>query len=198
MADDNYGFCPHCGMKVESDASFCPQCGSSLGNSSPTQSGPVYAQYTNTKTTGRSMVWIYLLLGLYTAFSLIGGLGSIASPDATVEALKTILGADGWAQFLSDYGMTTDQEYIDFMVKGGIVTLISGVFAAVSLLLVLMKRYNTLSVVACILASVSLFAIIPFCNSATLSDNIISSAFQCIIGLLVALLIYKRKSEFMD
>ena len=85
MVDDYYGFCPHCGENVKSDAVYCPGCGAVL------KQEVAQAQLYNAGATGKipmrgMFLFAFVMLIIYTVMELISASSSLMFNESMYDA----------------------------------------------------------------------------------------------------------------
>ena len=194
MVEGDFGFCQHCGAKVGQGTVICPYCGQCVTGSFTEVQDQSYIV-----NRGRSitLTWMCILILAYAVTSLIN-LTAVLSADTYISVYKSLCTESQWALILSSNGMTTDSEFAAYLVNIGIVASVSGALAFVSGVLVLLRRYHKVSVIFCVVASLVLFAIVLFSNGTNIVSNLLSAILQCLIGLMIARILYRCGPEFRD
>ena len=70
MVDENYGFCPHCGENLKSDAIYCPGCGAILNQEAAMASRHNVSGMGKSPMRGTFLV-AFVLLVMYAILELI-------------------------------------------------------------------------------------------------------------------------------
>ncbi|MDR2698727.1 MAG: zinc ribbon domain-containing protein [Candidatus Methanoplasma sp.] len=166
---ENSNFCSGCGAPLRDSDTFCASCGTTRGGSAnTTQYGnPKPKSHTLVVAAVLSIIWALIALGLGIYFTL------------WVDSLMDLINSTPeYLEILNEYGITTsDMSSVLYMI--GAVLIASGLFAAISAALCLMKKFYIVALIMCILASV-----------------LVITALVGIVGLIVAYLIYKGRDEF--
>lgn len=199
MLDENYGFCPHCGENLKSDAVYCPACGTVL-KSEAVQNNYAQSPYNNyggkSPMAGRFMI-AFIMLILYAIFNLVGSASMLTFNEATYDMLDQAF-IDVYGKTLSEYMLdfgieiTKDQFLSDMMVMG-VSGVISSILAGVSAFFCYKREKFKYAVGFCVLS-----AVVGFVGSvlAPVLAGAMSGIFGLLIGLLVAYLIYTSRSAF--
>lgn len=197
MTDENYGFCPHCGENLKSDAVYCPACGTVLNQEAANTQ--VNAYNTGNKSLKGKLLAAFVLLVVYALFSLIGA-GSFltfneASFEAMNEACVEIFGKT-FIDFMAEAGYTiTEESFLHEAFLLGITELVSAVLAGVSAFFCYSRKKHLLAVGFCVASSIVVL-ISGFLAPVLMS--IPGGIIQMLIGLLVAYLIFSSKAQFSD
>ena len=170
MSDDTY-FCTKCGSEMRGDMSFCPKCGQVVAGSEAEA-----RQVNEAKTYAResALMWIKFLLIIYAVPVIILGIFHICFADSNATELY-----NANTQIFIDKGISLEMLKSAFLTSG-IMALISGVCAGISLVCVARRKNWLVAFITCII-------------SAILSVWMIIGLF---IGLFVAWLIYDVKDTF--
>ena len=201
MSEDGFtGFCSKCGAKVHESADFCPECGNPVHGgtaAASTFSGSVVggSDSTDKKSAESRLMWVTVLTAIFAIFAIISGVYSVAGVDSMINMLKDTLGADGWVQFLSDMGVT-EAQFHDYILNSGYIMIVSGAIVAVTLALVVIRKYWMIAVATCALGSISCFFVLAVIPSSMVASGAFSAALQFVIGMIVTYLIYKSKVAF--
>lgn len=171
MDDNSSNFCISCGAPLRDSDTFCPTCGATVGQTGSTSGTPM-PSHTRSVWSSKlslkliilamlSIIWAVIIL--YLSLTIISNIDSIMNSvidrvgsdydQATIDSLRSVLTALGYMWFV-----------------GGILSLVTGI-------LVLFRKLHTITVVICIVAS-------------------ITSLPYGIIGFIVAYFIHKSKPEF--
>ncbi|MCL1979278.1 MAG: zinc ribbon domain-containing protein [Methanomassiliicoccaceae archaeon] len=172
--NDSPNFCTNCGAPLRDSDTFCNSCGAAknAGAARTPSSAQRYPEQKGNK------LMVFGLLSAIWAIAAIGlGLNYILSADAIASELDSY---EGIWEALYDAGITYDT-IVGWITIIGAVLVSSGVFAAVTALLCLIKRAYTVALIACILSSV-------------LGLVVLLGA----IGFVVAYFLSKEKNNFID
>jgi len=197
MDDDNYGFCPHCGENLRSDAVYCPACGTVLKQEA------VQNQYRPNYTTGRApmggmFMVAFILLVVYTIFELIGSGSLLTINESTYDALDQIM--------IESFGMTfteymydmvgielTKETFLKEVMIMGVSGVISAILAGVSAFFCYKREKFKYAVGFCVLASVVVFV---GSAMAPTMGGFFSGILNMVIGLAVAAMIRSSRGYF--
>ncbi len=171
MSDSLY--CSKCGAELRNDMSFCPKCGQVVAGSVAEEMKMNEAREYARES---AFMWIKFLLIIYAIPVIIVSIFNICSADLNATELynanKTICDERG----------LTIEILKNAILTSGILGLISGIGAGVSLVCVARRKNWIIAFISCII-------------SAILSVWMIIGLF---IGLFVAWLIYDVKDSFVD
>ncbi len=202
MTEENYGFCPSCGANLPEGSSFCPECGHNINapvQNSNSGAGVGYGTYGGSGMSSKLKVTA-ILVTIYAVFSILGAL-SLFTIEPMIDAYDEMMadsGGDSFEDLLKDLGYDmTEKEFIDMCRIMAVVDIISGALAGVGAFLCFKRTKKMVAVILIAVASVILFAGCAAPGGATAS-NILSVAFNVVIGLLMAYLVYTSPDEFTD
>lgn len=197
MTNDQKAFCTQCGATLEPDSVFCSECGNNVAEPDPIyNSGPdalnaglVYGSddIAKTKATGR-MMWIYILLIGYLLIGLI-----LAFTGILYDYFVGVIGSDpALIEIVESSGISYDYmvSLTDAMFTFGILTAVSVVLVAMSLILCIMKTKHMAAVILCAAGSLVLMG--------SYLSGIQDGIFLGFIGLLVTYFLYTTGPAFLD
>ncbi len=201
MLDENYGFCPHCGENLKSDAVYCPACGTVL-KSEAAQNNAAYYSYAGacyggkSPMAGRFMI-AFLMLVVYAIFNLVGSASMFMMNESTYDMMDQIFidtYGKTFSEYMLDFGLeiTKEQFLSDAMVMG-VSGVISSILAGIAAFFCYKREKFKYAVGFCILS-----AVVGFVGSALapVLAGAASGMFGLLIGLLVAYLIYSSRHNF--
>lgn len=197
MVDDNYGFCPHCGENVKSDAVYCPGCGAVLKQEA------AQAQLYNAGATGKTpmrgmFLFAFVMLIIYTVLELISASSSLmfneGMYDSFDKAFIDMFGM-GFVDYMREYlgVVITKEEFISNMLTVGISGMISAFLAGASAILCYKRVKFKFAVGCCVLS-----AIVVMIGSALapVVAGVATGIFNLVAGLIVAYMIFSSKRYF--
>jgi len=201
MTEENFGFCPSCGANLPEGSSFCPECGHNINAPVQNNSGTGVGYGTSGGSGMSSKLKVAaILVTIYAVISILGAL-SLFTIEPMIDAYDEMMadsGGESFEDMLKDLGYDmTEKEFIDMCRVMAVVDLISGALAGVGAFLCFKRTKKMVAVILIAVASVILFA---GCASpgAFSASNILSTAFNVVIGLLMAYLVYTSPDEFTD
>lgn len=196
--DDEIGFCPHCGFKLESESAYCPSCGSILREPDPQQ----YASSPNGAYVSNNMrgplLAAFVMLVLFSVMELIGAIGCLSFNSSTYDMMDQMFRETmdqsfvGFIQEMFNVTITKEQ-IISQMFAMGLISLLTGAATVFTAVLCYKRTKHMVAVGACILATV-----LVFCTGfvAPMFGGPMGYIFNVIIGVIVALMIYVSKEQF--
>ncbi|MDR1404239.1 MAG: zinc ribbon domain-containing protein [Candidatus Methanoplasma sp.] len=170
--DEPPNFCTSCGAPLRDSDEFCKSCGTSrIGG---TETGP-REQYGRARTgTKNTLTILGILCAVWAIISLFEGISAISSVDALLDSMK------GYTEYWDIISETIGENTLRAMFSAiGALFVISGILSAVTALLCFLKRFYTIALVTCLIASVCVLV-----------------GLVGIIGLIVAFFIHKNKDSF--
>ena len=201
MTEENFGFCPSCGANLPEGSSFCPECGHNINApvQNNTGTGVGYGTYGGNRMSSKLKV-AAIFVTIYAVISILGAL-SLFTIEPMIDAYDEMMadsGGDSFEDMLKDLGYDmTESEFIDMCRIMAIVDLVSGALAGFAAVLCFKRTKRMIAVIMIAVASVILFAGCAAPGGFTAS-NILSIAFNVVIGLLMAYLVYTSPDEFTD
>jgi magnesium-transporting ATPase (P-type) len=171
--NDKPAFCPTCGAHLGESNTFCAKCGAGIDDESTTTS-PKMQNSTSQRST---IMWVIIILAaIWAVFAIIWGIWAIISAQAQIDGALTSDILDTLNQFDID-----PQTLVTAVQAIGAVFLISGIMAAMTAVLVLLRKQHTIALILCIIGSIlALIALVG------------------IIGLIMAYYLNKSKGEFIS
>lgn len=196
MTSDNFGFCPHCGENLKSDAAYCPACGTVLKEEVVNQS--VNARYGGRQPMSGVFLLAFVLLVLYAIMELISSISLLSMNSETYHLMDQImLESEGltFAEWCEKYlGIAfTEEEFLRSVFLMGIFGFVSAVLSGVSAFLCYKRKNNIIAVGACALSAVAAFlstALVP------MAGGFVGALPTLLIGLIVAYMVYVSKKAF--
>lgn len=193
MDEENYGFCPRCGAKLQQSANFCPDCGNILKEDA-VNPGAGYGAYADLRTgKDRPMKGMFLaafvLLVIYSVYSVSEGIYLIVNAEGIFQIMDDMF-VDMFGTGIVDYVydeigiMITEAEYVESFRMMGYIYLISGIFSVIAAVLCYMRRRKNIAIAAII--------------ASTLVTLIIAGILNIVIGFLVAYFVYRSPEYFID
>ena len=193
MDEENFGFCPRCGAKLQQSANFCPDCGNILKEDAVNH-GAGYGAYADTRTgKDRPMKGMFLaafvLLVIYSVYSVSEGIYLIVNAEGIFQIMDDMfvdLFGTGIVDYIyDDMGiMITEAEYVESFRMMGYISLISGIFSVIAAVLCYMRRRKNIAIAAII--------------ASTLVTLVIAGILNIVIGFLVAYFVYRSPEYFID
>ena len=181
-----YNFCTRCGAELPVGCDYCPEC------------GKCFVEGTDRMVVNVSrnpLMFFIVLLALYALFSIIEGLYVIFFNDIFISNVEAIYGTD-LDTYLSRIGVDSVEQFSDILFKESIVNVVSGSFAALTLILCLRLRYWKAACLFCLLATFSLPVSLLFMPWEMVQSEGITMALQVIVGLMVTRGIVRCKMLF--
>ena len=197
---ENFGFCPACGATLPENSAFCPECGRSVAEAE-TQPNTGYGYATSSpyavspkeRMQGKVLV-AFIFIVIYAAMSILGGISLLGINEATIDQLDDMLKDSGqsFEDILESAGLDmTKSEFVDFCMRSGIVSLVSGVLAAVGAVLVAKHTKRMAAVIIIVAASLVNFVLV-------MDSGFFSCLLNAAIGCIMAYLIYSSPEAFRD
>ena len=200
MVDENYGFCPHCGENLKSDAVYCPACGTVLRQEAAQQQYHSYANYGGKTPMSGAFLVAFIMLVLYAVLELFSSASLLTFNSEMYDTLDQILlessGMTLSEIFYDSLGVTvTKEQFLNEMFVLGLTGVVSAILAGISAFLCFKRKGHKYAVALCVLSAVVYFI---GCCLAPVTSGAMSGIFSLLIGLLVAYLIYSSKRFFTD
>ena len=196
MLDENYGFCPHCGENLKSDALYCPACGTVLKQEALQQQYNSYSRVGKTPMSGMFLV-AFIMLILYTLIELIGSASMLTFNEATYDSIDQVMiemYGMTLTEYLAEFGMSISKDtFISNMMVLGISGVISAVLSGISAYFCFKREKHKYAVGFCVISSV---VYIVGCSLAPELGGFASGVFGFVIGIIVALMIRSSKRYF--
>jgi predicted nucleic acid-binding Zn ribbon protein len=171
-------FCTGCGKPIEPDMQFCPQCGLVVSGSATDEEFKEARKQFGLAILESRRIWLIFLLAIYAIPVIISAIWALADASNIANAVWE---SDSFQKWIEAHGYSYTkadiQNYITYAAGMG---LASGIFAAISLVCVYIRKYWIVAVIGCLMASVLCFW----------------SFFGIIIGFLVTWMIFCSKEVF--
>ena len=181
-----YNFCTRCGAELPKGSDYCPECGQCFVEDTDRM----------VKNVARNpLMFFIVLLALYALFSIVEGLYVMVFNDVFISSIETIYGME-IEEYLERIGVDSLAQYSDILFKEGIVDLISGSLAAVTVLLCVRLRYWKAAVFLSLAASLIIPVSLIFMPWKMVQAEWITIALQVLVGLMVTRGIYRCKMIF--
>ena len=199
MVDDNYGFCPHCGQNMKSDATFCPSCGTVLSQS--IASPEVHDCRKSKKKPMRGVfLVVFILLTVYTVVELLSSITLLTFNEATYDMIDKMT-IETFGMNFADYMrenanlVFTKEEFLSNVSMLGIFGLISSILSGISAFLCFKREKHLFAVIFCVLSAVM---VMIGSVLAPQFAGVASAVIDMVIGLIVAFMIYSSKKYFIS
>ena len=177
---DESKFCSECGRTLEPGMQFCPQCGMVVSGSAAEQEfEEKRRQFSLAVNEGRRM-WLVFIMAIYAIPVIIAAAWSLM--DASSIA-STIWSSDEFQKWISSHGYSfTEADIKNYITYASALGLGSGICALMSLIMIYLRKFWFVAVIACFIAAFLCFW----------------SIFGMIIGLLVGWMIFTSKDLFVS
>lgn len=173
----NEQFCSQCGFKLSEGDHFCPSCGKSISDMYSETGACSTKEHCNNSLTNK-MNFLAALMIIYAAPAIL--LGAYLFIDAT--SLTDVLWNNAeFQQILIDMNISYDSLLESFKLTG-IMTLVSGVFVAISFVVTLKRISWKIAVITCVIGSILAY----------------STIIGLVIGLVIAFMLYNARSYYKD
>ena len=197
MVDENYGFCPHCGENLRSDAVYCPACGTVLKQEAVQNN--YRPNYSSGKTPmGGVFMVAFIMLVLYALLELIGSGSMLAINESTYDTINQIM-IDTYGQTFSEYMFEatgvelTKEVFLKEVMIMGVSGVISAILAGISAFFCYKREKFKFAVGFCVVASV--VVIVGYAMAPTMG-GLFAGALNMAIGLIVAAMIRSSRGYF--
>ena len=199
MVDENYGFCPHCGENLKSDAIYCPGCGAILNQEAAMASRHNVSGMGKSPMRGTFLV-AFVLLVMYAILELISSASCFmfneSMYDMMDQAMIDMFGMN-FADYMKEYAglIITKEEFLSNMLTMGIFGVLSALLAGISAFFCYKREKFKVAVGACVLSAIAVMV------GSALSPAVAgvgSGVFNLIFGLIVAFMIYSSKKYFKN
>jgi hypothetical protein len=197
MDDENYGFCPHCGENLRSDAVYCPACGTVLKQEAVQNN--YRPNYSSGKTPmGGVFMVAFIMLVLYALLELIGSGSMLAINESTYDTINQIM-IDTYGQTFSEYMFEatgvelTKEVFLKEVMIMGVTGVISAILAGISAFFCYKREKFKFAVGFCVVASV--VVIVGYAMAPTMG-GLFAGALNMAIGLIVAAMIRSSRGYF--
>ncbi len=178
--DDESKFCTGCGANVEPGMQFCPKCGKVVSGSEADADMKENMEEMMKIATEMRRTWLLFLLFVYAIPVTIAGIISLADASAVTDAIWSNQSFQSW---MASHSYTwTHGDIQNYVTYASALTLVSGVCALLSGILVYKKKLWIGAVVLCLLAAIFCFW----------------SIFGMLIGFLVTWMLVDAKPLFED
>jgi len=176
-------YCNECGNELQPDETFCPQCGAYYREEDEAK----WEEKTQTAPPGDatpSLVMAGVMLWAWASLSLFEGTMALVMPDYLVSAAQSVVSDP------TTLGYASWDAYQQALEVSGLVYLISGVLAAASGTLSVLRRYWLPAVVLCVASAVVVLALLYFGD--------FSSILLALCGCSVAYMLYSQNFCFRE
>ncbi len=185
-------FCPRCGKKVTAEEDYCLDCGQMLIDIPPEELKIM-------KAKRHSMIrlnWSIVFLGVFSVLSIIGAIASFLMTDVSGNFVTMMLGSD-LPTALNEMNLSQEQ-YLSALRIEGVLSIITSIFAIISLVCCFKRNHFTVALAACIAASLGIFVEFFFINEKMIMSVLTATIIQAIIGIVIAVMIYKSRDQFKE
>ena len=178
--EENTRFCTTCGKEVDSQTMYCPACGSSLGGPSAPPTADAQWKAAENRYAEDKFKLSKILLVAGAILTLISGISSIVTVDATIDSLVESAIKMGYDFEDLFFGMTPD-DMKNMIIMMGYTAIACGIFCGIAALMVHMRQNWTITFIIVLIATILGFP---------------SSLIGGLLGILVCWYLYKYKDAF--
>ncbi len=173
-------FCTGCGKTLEPGMQFCPQCGLVVsGSATEAEFKEQQKEFTEAVRFARRN-WLIFLLAIYAIPVIVFSLYTLLDSSNIADS---VWASDEFQKWITSHGYNyTLDDIKNYITYAAGLALASGLCATVSLVMIILRKYWIIAVIACFIAAFLCFW----------------SIFGIIIGILVAWMIMGAKDIFED
>lgn len=181
MSDEvSIGFCTHCGARLQESVTFCPECGVPIaGASNDGVQKNAFIEDSKVAEARRRLVWITVMLGLFTAAVLVIGTYMAFGAQTIIDTIK--VDPKMWESLIAQTGWNESMIH-DALVMAGYYFIAGGVLGAISTICCGIRRIWYVAFISSLFASLLMW----------------STVIGLIVGLLVTYMLYTSRSAFLD